>query len=215
MIEFFLKHPIIAIVLNAMLVVVGYLSLQQLPLCEYPQVKIPEFCIETKYRNGDASYMEQDVTNQIEDKIMNLPGVEKIQSQTSQGTSIVDVVFKIGTNIDAAQMGLREAIAQAGLAKEIPQSIIVRRGSKDNSVALFMILVESKTSTAEELTHYTNCVLRHAFRGIDGVAEVNVLGSPYKMDISLDGKKMYQYGISAGGVYKELDFKKPTPWQAV
>lgn len=205
MVDFFLKHPIIAIVLNTMLIVVGYLSLQQLPLCEYPQVKIPQFTIQTNYHNGDASYMEQVVTNPIEDKIMNLGGIEKIESQTSQGASVVEVTFKIGTNVDAAQMGLREAIAQAGLPKEIPQSFITRRGSKDDGVPFFLILVESKTKTPEELTHYTNCILCSSFRGIEGVAEVNVLGSPYKMDIILDGKKMYQYGISAASVYQELE----------
>jgi len=78
MVHFFLKHPIIAIVLNAMLIVVGWLSLQHLPVCEYPEVRIPEFTIQTKYNNGDASYMEEIVTNTIEDKIMNLPAIEKI-----------------------------------------------------------------------------------------------------------------------------------------
>lgn len=205
MVHFFLKHPIIAIVLNTMLMVVGWLSLNHLPLCEYPQVRIPEFIIQTKYHNGDASYMEQIVTNTIEDKIMNLPAVEKIQSNTRQGSSEISVTFKTGTNVETAQMGLREAIAQASLPKEIPQSYIIRRGSKDNSVPFFLILVESSSSTPEELTHYTNCILRHSFRGIDGVAEVNVLGAPYKMDIALDGKKMRQHGISANKVFEELE----------
>lgn len=205
MVHFFLKRPIIAIVLNAMLIVVGWLSLQHLPVCEYPEVRIPEFTIQTKYNNGDASYMEEIVTNTIEDKIMNLPAIEKIQSETSQGSSEVTVTFKTGTDIDTAQMGLRESIAQAGLPKEIPQPFIIRRGSKDNSVPSFLILVESKSITAQDLTHYTNCILRHSFRGIDGVAEVSVLGSPYKMDITLDGKKMQLYGVSANKIYDELD----------
>jgi multidrug efflux pump len=89
MVSFFLKHPIIAIVLNAMLLVIGWLSLQHLPLCEYPQVKIPEFTVHTHYHNGDASYMEEIVTNAIEDKVMSLPAIEKIQSETSQGSSSV------------------------------------------------------------------------------------------------------------------------------
>ncbi len=205
MVNFFLKHPIIAIVLNTMLVVVGWLSLQHLPLCEYPQVKIPEFTIQTHYHNGDASYMEEIVTNPIEDKVMSLPAIEKIQSETSQGSSNITVVFKVGTDIDTAQMGLREAVAQANLPKEIPLSNIVRRGGKDEGVPFFLILVKSSSYTPEELTHYTNCVLRHSFRGIDGVAEVKVMGSPYKMDIALDGKKMRQYGISANKIFEELE----------
>ncbi len=205
MINFFLKHPIIAIVINAMLIVVGWLSLKHLPLCEYPEIRIPEFMIQTNYHNGNASYMEEVVTNAIEDKIMNLPAIEKIQSETRQGTSEITVTFKTGTNIDTAQMGLREAIAQASLEKEIPQPTIIRRGSKDNSVPFFLILVESKTKSPEEITHYVNSALRHSFRGIDGVAEVNVLGSPYKMDIALDGKRMRQYGISTNKVFDELE----------
>lgn len=205
MVNFFLKHPIIAIVLNAMLVVVGWLSLQHLPLCEYPQVKIPEFTIQTHYHNGDASYMEEIITNAIEDKIMSLPGIEKVQSETSRGSSHITVVFKVGTNIDTAQMGLREAVAQANLPKEISPSQIFRRGDKNDGVPFFLILVKSSSHSPEELTHYTNCVLRHSFRGIDGVAEVEVMGSPYKMDIALDGKKMRQYGISANKIFEELE----------
>ena len=205
MVNFFLKHPIIAIVLNAMLLVIGWLSLQHLPLCEYPQVKIPEFTVHTHYHNGDASYMEEIVTNAIEDKVMSLPGIEKIQSETSQGSSSIFVTFKVGTVIDTAQMGLREAVSQANLPKEVPQPNIVRRGSKDNSLPFFLILVESSNSTPEDLTHYTNCILRHSFRGIDGVAEVEVLGSPYQMDIALSGKKMRQFGINANTVFTEIE----------
>jgi len=191
--------------LNAMLLVIGWLSLQHLPLCEYPQVKIPEFTVHTHYHNGDASYMEEIVTNAIEDKVMSLPAIEKIQSETSQGSSSVYVTFKVGTNIDTAQMGLREAVSQANLPKEVPQPNIVRRGSKDNNLPFFLILVESKSSTPEDLTHYTNCILRHSFRGIDGVAEVEVLGSPYQMDIALSGKKMRQFGINANTVFTEIE----------
>lgn len=125
MVSFFLKHPIIAVVLNAMLIVVGCLSLKHLSLCEYPEVRIPEFMIQTNYHNGNASYMEEIVTNTIEDKVMNLPAIEKIQSETRQGTSEITVTFKTGTNIDTAQMGLREAIAQASLPKDIPQPFII------------------------------------------------------------------------------------------
>lgn len=205
MVNFFLRHPIIAVVLNAMLIVMGWLSLKHLPLCEYPEVRIPEFIIQTNFHNGNAFYMEEIVTNTIEDKIMNLPAIEKIQSETRQGTSEISVTFKTGTNIDMAQMGLREAIAQASLPKEIPQPFIMRRGSKDNSIPFFLILVESKTKTPEEITHYTNCTLRHSFRGIEGVAEVNVFGTPYKMDIALDGKRMNKYGISTNKVFDELE----------
>lgn len=172
-----------------MLLVVGWLSLEHLPLCEYPQVSIPEFSIYTHYHNGNVAYMEEIVTNPIEDKIMGLPGVEKLQSETRQGASQITVVFGEGTNVDAAQMGLREAVAKATLPKEIPQSHISRRGAKGDGPMFFIITVESTSHTPEELTHYTNCLLRNAFRGIDGVAEVNTFGSPYKMDIALDGKK--------------------------
>ncbi len=205
MVSFFLKHPIIAIVLNTMLLVVGWLSLEHLPLCEYPQVKIPEFTVYTHYHNGDATYMEEIVTNAIEDKIMGLPGVEKLQSETQQGVSHITVTFNEGINVDAAQMGLREAIAKANLPKEVPQSSIQRRGAKGEGVPFFLLLVESTSHSPQELTHYTNCILRNAFRGIDGVAEVQTIGSPYKMDIALDGKKMRQYSISPFKVFEHLE----------
>ncbi len=205
MVQFFLKHPIIAVVLNSMLLVVGWLSLEHLPLCEYPQVSIPEFTIWTNYHNGDVTYMEEMVTNPIEDKIMGLPGIAKLQSETSQGSSRISILFEEGTNVDAAQMGLREAIAKANLPKEIPQSNINRRGEKGSGVPFFLILVNSNNRTPQELTHYTNCFLRNAFRGIDGVAEVNTIGSPYKMDIALDGKKMLQYSVSPNQVFKHLE----------
>ena len=205
MVNFFLRHPIIAIVLNTMLLVVGWISLEHLPLCEYPQVRIPEFTVYTHYHNGDVSYMEAIVTNPIEDKIMELPGVEKLQSETHQGASQITVTFNEGINVDAAQIGLREAIAKANLPKEIPQSNIQRRGAKGEGVPFFLVLVESTSYTPQALTHYTNCIIRNDFRGIDGVAEVNTIGSPYKMDIALDGKKMYQYGISPNKVFKHLE----------
>lgn len=205
MVQFFLKHPIIAIVLNTMLLVVGYLALEHLPLCEYPQVRIPEFTVYTHYHNGDVTYMEEIVTNAIEDKIMGLPGIEKLQSETHQGASQITVTFNEGINVDAAQMGLREAIAKANLPKEVPQAQIRRRGAKGEGVPFFLLLVESTSHSPQELTHYTNCILRNAFRGIDGVAEVNTIGSPYKMDIALDGKKMRQYSISPHKVFEHLE----------
>lgn len=205
MVQFFLKHPIIAIVLNAMLLVVGWLSLEHLPVCEYPEVRIPEFTIFTDYSNGNVTYMEEIVTNTVEDKIMELQGVEKVQSETRQGNSHITVTFKEGTNVDAAQMMLREAVAKSNLPKEIPQPQIQRRGSKGTSVPFFIITVESKNHTPQDLTHFTNCILRNSFRGIDGVAEVQTLGSPYKMDILLDGKRMRQYSISPNKVFAHIE----------
>ena len=82
-----------------MLLVVGWISLEHLPLCEYPQVRIPEFTVYTHYHNGDVSYMEAIVTNPIEDKIMELPGVEKLQSETHQGASQITVTFNEGINV--------------------------------------------------------------------------------------------------------------------
>ena len=108
--SYFIKHPVIAIILNAMMVVVGILCLTNISVREYPEIKLPSFLVIAHYPNASAELVESAVTNILEDQLAGVEGVESISSQSKPGNCTIDLIFTEGTSVDRALIGVRDAI---------------------------------------------------------------------------------------------------------
>lgn len=203
--SYFLKHPVIALILNAMILVVGILCFNLLSLREYPEIHFPNVSIYTYYPNASAELVESAVTYILEDRLAGIEGIETITSSSKHGETTIDLSFKNGTSIDRAMLSIREAI---GLARmQLPQDIkdpIVERKTVSSGMPFIVLSLESETLDFAALTHYANLNLKNAFRGVKGVASVNVWGQPYTYDIVLNPKKMYAFGVNTDEVFDAI-----------
>lgn len=204
--SYFIKHPVMAMVLNAMIFVVGLLCLKNITIREYPEIKLPSFVVTVNYPNASAELVETVVTNILEDKLAGVEGVETMSSQSTQGSSNIDLQFYEGTSVERALIEVREAIelARADLPKEILEPV-VRQKTKTDSTPFMGISVFSQNLKLGELTHYVNLNLKNSFRSLKGVASVEIWGQPFTMVVSLDPQKLYSFGINADDVFTALE----------
>lgn len=200
---YFLKHPVIAFILNAMIVVIGILCFDSLSVREYPEVHFPKVQVYTHYPNASAELIESAVTNALEEQLAGIEGIEDITSDSRYGESYISITFKDGISIDKSIIVIREAIGLTVLPPEVRPPIIKR---KTNSDGMPFIIISLKSSSMDfaELTHYAGLNLKNAFKGLKGVSSVEVLGQPYAYHIVLDARKMYSFGVNADDVFDAL-----------
>jgi multidrug efflux pump len=209
---FFIKHPVIAIILNAMIIVVGFLCFDAISVREYPEIKLPSFVVTTHYPNANTELVESAVTNILEDQLAGVEGVETMTSQTRNGSCNIDLVFVEGTSVDRALIAIRDAIglARSDLPRDIPEPVVQQK-TKTDGPPFIAISLFSKTISFGDLTHYANLTLKNAFRSLKGVASAEIWGQPYTMAVTLDPQKLYAFGINADDVFTALE-KNNASW---
>ena len=205
--QYFIKHPVVALVINTMIFVVGLLSFQSLSIREYPQITFPNATVSVNYPNASAEVIETTVTNVLEDKLAGIEGLDEMTSSTHEGLTRINLQFKPNASIDRAMTAARDAVslAKSGLPKEVKEPVVERK-TTDNSGPPFMaVSIESDTSDFGALTHYAHLNLKNAFRSIPGVSSVEVWGQEYTFEVMLDAKLLYMFGVNAQDVFKVLD----------
>jgi len=203
--SYFIKHPVIAIILNSMIVVLGFLCFKNLSVREYPDISFPTITISAYYPNADPSLVESAVTNILEERLAGVEGLDNIASQSTVGSSQITLVFKAGIPMDRALAATQDAV---GLAKPMlpveVKSPAVERQRKSNGPPFIAISLESSARDFGELTHYANLNFKNLFRSVQGVASVDVWGQPYTYNITLDRKKLFAFGVNVDEVVQAL-----------
>jgi multidrug efflux pump len=202
---YFIKHPIIACILNLMLCLLGYLSFDSIQVREYPEVSFPKVQIFTHYHNASPMVVEDTITNPLEDKLAGLAGLDTITSESMHGLSYIDLNFKHGTAIDQALLNIREAINLVSLPDGV-KAPIIERTVNTNNLPFMLLSLNSADATSDfaALTHYANLNLKNTFRSIPGVAEAAIWGQPYTLTIKLDMRKLYAFGINVDEITSAL-----------
>lgn len=203
--SYFIKHPVSAIILNCMIVVIGILCFYNLSVREYPDISFPTITVSAYYPNASPDLVETAVTNILEDRLAGIEGLETITSQSFAGSSQITLLFRAGTSMDRALSATQDA---AGLAKALLPTEVkppyVERQRKSNGLPFIGVSLESSTRDFGELTHYANLNLKNVFRSVQGVASVEVWGQPYTYNISLEPAKLYSFGVNADEVVNAL-----------
>lgn len=187
--SYFLKHPVIAIILNSMILLLGILCFHSLSLREYPDISFPVITVNTHYPNASPELVESVVTNVLEDQLAGVEGLELMTSRSNPGKSYITLRFRPGTSMEKALNATHEAarLAQAELPTTVKAPIIERQRQADG-LPFIGIALESSSLNFGELTHYANLNLKNVFRSLKGVASVDVWGQPFTYSIQLDQK---------------------------
>ncbi len=200
---YFLKHPVVAVVLNVMIVIVGLLCFDSLPLREYPEVRFPKIRVTTYYPNASAETVENAITNPLEDKLAGIEGIETITSDSSHGESYISITFKGDTSVEKSLIAIRDAISLIQLPSDVKPPIVERKTASDGT-PFVVISLEGSVMDFAELTHYANLNLKNVFRSLKGVSSVDIWGQPYTYNITLDADKMYAFGVNADEIFDAL-----------
>lgn len=202
--NFFIDRPVSATIINIMLIVCGVLAFRGLTIDEYPSIIVPRIKISTTYSNASAQAVEKEITGPIEEAMSLVEGVESISSSSSNGSSDVRLRFSPGISMDRAVMQVSEQLAR--ITPYLPENAdvpLIKRG-QDHGEALMFLGVKSRIFSGAALTHFAQTHIKNHFQGIDGVAEVEVIGAPYTMNIVLDILAMHSQRVGPHQIIKVL-----------
>jgi hydrophobe/amphiphile efflux-1 (HAE1) family protein len=199
-----INRPILAMVLSIVLLIVGALAYTTLPVAEYPQVAPPTVVITTQYPGASAQTVSDTVATPIEQEINGVEDMLYMYSQaTSNGQLNITVTFKLGTDLDKAQVLVqnRVAIAQPRLPEEVQRvGVVTRKNSPDLLMVVFML---SPDDTYDQLyiSNYALRQVRDQLLRLDGVGDITIFGArDYSMRLWLDPDKIATLGLTAGEV---------------
>lgn len=199
--DFFIRRPVFAIVVNALLAILGLYALAVLTVRELPNFEAPLATITTVLSGASAELVESEVTSRIEEAISGAQGVDYFTSTSSSGVSVVTITFKGGVSAAAAVADVRAKVdAARGQLPADTQAPVVTQLSLDAAPILYLSL-SSPTRSAMEMTELVDSVVRTPLSTLEGVASVALLGErKYAMRIELDPLKMAALNITPDDV---------------
>ena len=199
-----INQPIFAMVLSIVLLIVGAIAYQTLPVSEYPQVVPPTVTVTTQYPGASAQTVSDTVAAPIEQEINGVEDMLYLYSQaTSNGQLTITVTFKLGTDLDKAQVLVqnRVAIAQPRLPEEVQRNgVVTRKNSPDILMVVFML---SPDDTFDQLyiSNYTLLQVRDQLLRLDGVGDIQMFGArDYSMRLWLDPDRIANVGLTSSEV---------------
>jgi len=199
----FIKRPITAIVISLVLVIVGILAILSLPVSQYPDITPPVVQISSQYTGADATTVEQTVTTPIEIQVNGVPGMNYLQSSsTNDGRSTLNVYFDIGTDVDIAttEVQNRVNIATPVLPDEVKRLGITVRRRNPSGLLNVAIYSPNGTHNIQFLDNYTNIFVRDALLRVKGVGDIFARTDDFSMRIWLKPDKMASLGLTASDV---------------
>ena len=203
----FIKRPITAIVISMVLVIIGTLAILNLPVSQYPDITPPVVHVSSQYTGADATTVEQTVTTPIEIQVNGAPGMNYIQSNsTNDGRSSLNVYFDIGTNIDNAttEVQNRVNIATPILPDEVKRLGITVRRRNPSGLLNVAIYSPKGTHNIQFLDNYTNIFVRDALLRVKGVGDIFTRTDDFSMRIWLKPDKMASLGLTATDVLNAI-----------
>jgi HAE1 family hydrophobic/amphiphilic exporter-1/multidrug efflux pump len=196
--ELSLKRPVLATVMNLMIILFGVVGYNFLAVRDYPAIDPPIITVNTNYTGANPDIIESQITEPLEKQINGIPGIRTISSTSSLGSSYITVEFNLGVDLEAAASDVRDKVGQAqrGLPLDIDAPPVVTKADA-NSDFILILAVQSRTKSLMELSDYADNVLQQQLQTINQVSSVNVFGDKsYSMRIWLNQDKMNAYGIA-------------------
>jgi multidrug efflux pump len=202
--HFFIKRPVFAGVLSAIVFLVGFLAMWKLPISEYPEVVPPTVVVTANYPGANPKTLSETVAAPLEQAINGVENSLYMFSQsTPDGVMSLTVTFKLGTDIDKAQVQVQNRVAQA--LPKLPEEVraLGVTTNKQSPDLTMVVHLTSPTGRYDEiyLRNYATLQVKDVLARIPGAGSVQVFGSgDYAMRVWLDPNKVAARGLTASDI---------------
>lgn len=205
-IEIFVRRPVLAIVVNLALVLIGLRAATQLPVQQYPRIESSSIIITTVYVGASAEVIRGFVTTPIERAVSSISGIDYVESSSVPGLSTVTARLKLNhpSTVALAEVGNRMDQIRSELPTEI-ESPVVEVQRADRPYATFYVSVTSESMTPAQVTDYLSRSIQPRLSTLPNVQRVGLEGArPQAMRIWLDAERLAAFGVSAADVQAAL-----------
>ncbi len=206
MIGLAVRRPVAILMVFAGLVILGWQGKNRLALDLLPSINYPNLTVITNYADTPADDLVRLVTEPLEEVIAGQEGVRRVVSRTREGVSTVTVQFEWGTDMDFANLHLREAVDQAAYRDDFPEAadrpLILRW---DPSARPIAILVLEGSDPLREMTDFAREVVKPAMEQIDGISQAEVIGGAEReILVRPDFQMLRLYGLTIDDLSQAL-----------
>jgi len=204
----FIKRPVTAIVISIVLVLVGIIAMNILPVAQYPDITPPTVSVSGLFTGADAETVEQTTTTAMETQINGTPGMAYMSSNsTSSGASSINVTFDVGTDVNIAALDVqnRVSVAQASLPDAVKRlGVTVRKRNPSIMVALAFYSPEG-SHDATFLGNYVNIYIKDALQRVKGVGDIVSRADDFGMRVWLNPEKLAALKLTPADIVRVLN----------
>jgi HAE1 family hydrophobic/amphiphilic exporter-1 len=205
----FIQRPVLSIVISLIIVFLGLLAMNQLPITQFPSISPPKVNITADYPGANGELMIKSVIIPLERAINGVPGMKYMASDAgNDGEASIQVIFNLGTDPNQASVNIQNRVAS--VVNKLPP-IVVREGVKitreESNMLMYVNLYSKDPKTDQKfLFNFADINLLPELKRVDGVGVADILGNrEYAMRIWLKPDRMLAYKISADEVLEALN----------
>ncbi len=202
--RFFIGHPVFACVLSLVILLIGLIALKFLPVSEYPEVVPPTVVVRATYPGANPKTIAETVSSPLEQAITGVENGLYMSSQaTTDGVMTLTITFKLGTDLDKAQVQVQNRVSQAlpKLPTEVQRlGVTTLKSSPDLALVVHLF---SPTGIYDDIyvRNYATLQVKDVLARLPGVGQVQIFGSgDYAMRVWLDPEKLEARGLTAADV---------------
>src|SRR5438477_3752422 len=204
--DLFIKRPVLAIVVNLVVLIAGLQAIRSLSVRQYPRSDIAVVQVSTVYVGANADLVRGFITTPLERVIASADGIDYMESSSAQGMSTISVHLKLNYDTNAALTQIQAKVAQ--VRNDLPpeaEAPVIDLQTADNQFAAMYLGFSSKDLDQNQITDYLTRVVQPRLSAISGVQRADILGDrTFAMRIWLKPDRMAAYGISPSTVREAL-----------
>jgi HAE1 family hydrophobic/amphiphilic exporter-1 len=208
MAEFFVRRPIVAMVIAIIILIVGLTSMTRLPVAQYPEINPPEVQVSATYTGANAEVVEQSVATPLEQKVNGVENMLYMKSvNANDGTMRLTISFEVGSDLDMSNVLTQNRVseAQASIPEDVKRLGITVK--KQLSFPLMLVSVYSPNGSYDQnfLSNYLTINVLDEIARIRGVGQVNVLGgSEYAMRVWVKPDQLAKLGLTVPDITRAI-----------
>ncbi|MCH7855060.1 MAG: efflux RND transporter permease subunit, partial [Proteobacteria bacterium] len=199
-----IRRPVLATVLNLIILLVGIISYDRLSVRLIPNVDVPIVTVRTSYPGANAQVIESQVTKPIEDTLSGIEGIEYISSVSRAELSQVTVRFLLDRDADAAASDVRDRVSQARrfLPEEADEPIVQKQEA--DAQPIIYLAFSSDRHTRTEIADIATRLVKDRVQTIPGVAQANVFGNRFAMRVWLNPDRLAGFELTPQDIENAL-----------
>ncbi|MDR2564400.1 MAG: efflux RND transporter permease subunit [Prevotellaceae bacterium] len=192
-----INRPVLATVLNLVIMIFGLIGISYLGIREYPSVDRPLITVSTSYPGANADVIESQITEPLEQSINGIPGIRALTSNSSQGNCRISVEFELDVDMERAANDVRDKVSQAIrlLPRDADPPTVVKADA--DSDPIISVSIQSESRSLLDLSDIAELTFKERLQTISGVSAINIWGQQrYSMRLWLDPERMGATGIT-------------------
>lgn len=174
--ELCIRRPVFATVINLVILLIGIIAYQRLTVREYPDIDEPVVSVSTTFRGASAEIMELQVTQELEESLSGIEGIDFIKSASRAESSRISITFRPTRNIDAAAADVRDRVSRArGKLPDDVEEPVIAKVEADAQPIIWMAFT-SDVDSSLQISDYVDRFVKNKLQTLTGISEVRIFG---------------------------------------